>query len=92
MSESDPSSQTLNCPSLAVVTSMVVSVAGLKHMAVILSLWAAAMVVFSSKLRRKRKVTEKATDGGQKNTSGNAEEYRILKTCTSVLSRQSHRV
>lgn len=60
MSESDPSSQTLNWPSLAVVTSMVVSVAGLKHMSVIPSLWAAVMVVFSSKLRRKRKV--RATD------------------------------
>lgn len=55
MSGSDPNSQTLNWPSLEVVTSMVVSVAGLKHMAVIPSLWGAVMVVFSSKLSRGKK-------------------------------------
>lgn len=49
-SESAPSSQALKCPSLEVVTSMVVSLLGQKHMDLIRSSWAAATVVFREKL------------------------------------------
>lgn len=52
MSEWSASSQALKWPSKLMVTSMVVSGEGLKHMAVIWSSWGAVTVVFSTKLQR----------------------------------------